>query len=134
MKMRQIVLAALVSLAFSGLARAGELVGKWKTEFDSPIGPQQYAYEFKREGDKLTGQAKFSHSLGKGENTIFDIKVEGDAVTFHETLNIEGMEIPVSYAGKFVGDEVHLKRTVGEFGVENLVLKRVTDTKDQEAM
>ena len=122
---RRIILLVALWLVGSGLARAADIAGKWTAEFDSQIGPQKYAYEFKVEDDKLTGKAKFERSMGKGEVTLKEIKVSGEDVSFLETISFEGNEILVTYKGKLVGDEMKLTREVGEFATEQIVAKRV---------
>lgn len=127
MKLRQALGLFFLLLASTGLSHAGDLTGKWTSNFDSQIGPQKYAYDFVVVDGALTGKAKFDHSMGKGENALTGIAVTGDDVRFVEKLSFDGMEIVVTYTGKFVGDEVHLKRAVGEFAVEDIVLKRAKD-------
>jgi hypothetical protein len=117
-------LLALLFIVVS-LSRAADLAGKWTAEFESPIGIQKYAYEFKADGDKLTGKASYDHSMGKGESALKDIKVKDGDVSFVETLKLQEMEITVTYTGKLAGDELKLTRVVGEFGTEQLVAKRV---------
>ena len=124
MKISQLLTAALV-IASATFAPAAELAGKWTAEFDSPIGVQKYTYEFKGEGDKLTGKASYDHQMGKGESELKDIKVTKEDVTFVEPLKLADMEITVTYTGKLAGDELKLTRNVGDFGTENLVAKRV---------
>jgi hypothetical protein len=125
MLLRKITFLTALLFTFVGVARAAELAGKWTAEFESPIGVQKYAYEFKAEGDKLTGKATFEHSMGKGDAPLKDIKVKGDEVAFAETMKIQDMEIVITYTGKLAGDELKLTRTVGDFGTEQLVAKRV---------
>jgi len=115
-------------LATGGLAGAAELTGKWASEFDSQIGPQKYAYDFHVVDGQLTGKAKFTHSMGSGENALSAVKVVGDEVSFTELLRFDDMEIVVTYKGKFVGEEIQLTRTVGEFAVEEIVLKRPSES------
>ena len=64
--------------------------------------------------------------MGKGESPLKDIKVKDDDVSFVETIKIQDAEITVTYSGKLAGDELKLTRTVGDFGTEQLVAKRVT--------
>ncbi len=122
---RRACFLAALALVFSGFAHAATLAGKWTAEFDSQIGPQKYAYDFKADGEKITGTAKYSHSMGQGENVLSEIKVTGDDVAFAEVLRFDGNEIVVTYKGKFVGEEVKLTREVGTFATEQIVLKRV---------
>jgi hypothetical protein len=125
MLLRKITSLLALLCTFVSLARAADLAGKWTAEFESPIGVQKYTYEFKAEGDKLTGKATFEHSMGKGDAALKDIKVKDGDVAFVETMKIQEMEITVTYTGKLAGDELKLTRVVGEFGTEPLVAKRV---------
>jgi hypothetical protein len=118
-----ITLAAFVLTAL-GVARAADLAGTWTAEFDSQIGTQKYTYEFKVDGDKITGKATFDHSMGKGETVLKDIKLSGDTLSFVEPMKINDAEVTISYTGKIAGDEIKLTRNVGDFGTEQLVAKR----------
>jgi hypothetical protein len=122
MKIRFFGILALALVSVS--AAAGDLVGRWTAEFDSPIGVQKYVYEFKKSGDALAGEATYDHSLGKGTVPLKDLKVEGDKVSFNEPLTIEGNEITITYSGTLTGDELKLTRNVGDFGSEQLTAKR----------
>jgi hypothetical protein len=123
MKSRFFAILAL-ALAVSVPAVAGDLVGRWTAEFDSPIGVQKYVYEFKKSGDALVGEATYDHSLGKGTVPLKDLKVEGDKVSFNEPLTIDGNQITITYSGTLTGDELKLTRNVGDFGSEQLTAKR----------
>jgi hypothetical protein len=128
MKFRPLALLAL--LLSAGLpASAADLVGKWTSAFDSQIGQQKYAYEFKHTGDQVTGQATYEHPMGKGSVELKAIKLEGDKVSFTETLTIDGNTITISYHGTIAGDEMKLTREVGTFATEEIVAKRVTAQK-----
>jgi hypothetical protein len=116
----------LAAFALSGLGvtHASPLVGKWTAEFDSQIGLQKYAYEFKVEGDKMTGRATFERTNGKGQVELKSIKLNGNDVTFVEPLSFDGNEISVTYTGQLAGDEMKLTRQVGDFATEQIVVKR----------
>jgi hypothetical protein len=124
-------LAAFASVAIISVnfVRAAELVGSWTAEFDTQIGVQKYVYEFAAEGDKFTGKARYDHSMGKGESPLKDIKLENDGISFIETVSFDGMDLVITYSGKISGDQMDLKRVVGEFATEQLVAKRVTPSK-----
>jgi hypothetical protein len=128
MNTRKLLLLAGVLLATLPVLRAAGLAGKWTAEFDTQVGIQKYVYEFKADGDKFTGKATFEREQGKGEVALRDIKVSGDEVSFGEPLKFEDQEIPITYKGKIVGDEMQLTRNVGDFATEPLVAKRVKDT------
>lgn len=127
MKTRILTALALL-LAVALPASAGDLVGRWTAEFDSPIGVQKYVYEFQKTGDTLTGQATHDHSMGKGTEQLKNLKVDGDKVSFDEPLKVNGDEITISYSGTLAGDELKLTRVVGQFGTEQLTAKRAGAT------
>ncbi len=122
---------ALLTLLIVSLLPAGaaDLIGKWTAEFDSQIGVQKYSYEFRQDGDHLTGQATYEHSMGKGTVQLRAVKLEGDKVSFTEPLTIEGNEITITYAGTLAGDEIKLTRNVGEFATEQITAKRTPAAK-----
>ena len=74
----------------------------------------------------LTGEATFDHSMGKGTVALENLKLEGDQVSFEEPLTIDGNKIIIKYSGALAGDELKLKRVVGDFGTEELTAKRAS--------
>lgn len=124
MKLRSLAFLALL-IASVLPASAANLIGKWTAEFDTQIGVQKYTYEFKQDGETLTGQATFDHSLGKGTVQLKSIKLDGDKVSFTETFSAEGNEILISYRGTLAGDEIKLTRHVGDIATEQLTARRV---------
>ena len=123
--MKSYLLLLFVALARGTVARAADLAGQWTAAFDSQIGQQKYAYEFKREGNTLTGKAAYEHSMGKGETELKEIKLTGDDVSFLETISVPDMTIRVTYTGKVTGGEIKLTRQLGDFATEQVVAKRV---------
>jgi alpha-L-fucosidase len=124
-------LIGIVGLCFAALvfARATGIDGRWAADIDTQVGVQKYVYEFKTGADgTLTGKAQWDRMGQTGETQLKDVKLAGDAVSFVETISIPdmNMELPVTYTGKLVDDELKLTRTVGEFATEPLVAKRVT--------
>jgi hypothetical protein len=128
MSIRALITLALVSIATFSAAHAAELAGTWTAEFDSQIGVQKYVYVFKSDGDQTTGKATYEHSMGKGESQLKDIKVENDAISFTESLSLDGMDLVITYSGKISDDKMDLKRVVGDFATEQIVVKRATST------
>jgi len=60
-----------------------------------------------------------------GDTEIKDGKVTGDAVTFVENLNFQGMELKITYTGKIVSDdEIKFRRDVAGIANEELTAKR----------
>jgi len=123
MKIRFFGILALL-IAASMPAAAGDLLGRWTAEFDTPIGVQKYVYEFKKSGDALGGEATYERSIGNGKAQLKNVKVDGDKISFDEPLSVEGNEITITYSGTLAGDEMKLTRTVGQFGTEELTAKR----------
>jgi len=103
------------------------VAGKWEGQFDSQIGTQKYAYEFKVDGTNLTGTAVGITDNGTNSSTITDGKIVQDSISFVEPLSFGGNDISIEYTGKVSGDEIKLHRKVGDFAEEDLVVKRATD-------
>jgi len=123
MKIR-LLLTLAFALASSAIAGAADLAGRWTSKFDSQIGEQNYVYVFVREGDHLTGKASYQHSMGKGEVALAGIKLEGDKVSFTETLDLGGNTITITYTGKLDGDTMALTRQVGDIATEQITAQR----------
>ena len=100
---------------------AADVTGKWTASFETQIGTQNYTYDLKADGAKLTGKATSQY----GETEILEGKIEGDKITFVENLNFEGNAIRIEYTGKLSGDEIKFTRKVAEFATEELTAKRV---------
>jgi hypothetical protein len=120
---RSVTAAASVALCLllQSTARAADVTGTWTASFDTPIGRQNYTYELKVTGNQLTGKAKSEN----GESELKNGKVDGDKISFVETLTIMGMMIEVTYSGTVTSDdEIKFTRDVGGFATEELVAKR----------
>jgi enterochelin esterase-like enzyme len=125
-------LIALLALAVIPIAaRAADVTGTWKSEFDSQIGRQKYTYTLKQEGDEITGKANSEINEQKRETELSEGKVEGDKVSFVEMLNFNGNEIRITYKGTIANNEMKFTREVGTFAKEEIVLKR--DAAEQPA-
>ena len=115
------IVIALAATTLLARAQSIDVTGRWTASFDTPIGQQDYTYEFVVKDSVLTGKAKSNI----GEATIKEGKVEGDKVTFVEMLKFQDQEIRIDYTGKIVSaDEIKFTRKVGDFGTEELTAKR----------
>ncbi len=121
MTVRTLLLCALLCVL---PAFAAGITGKWTATFETQIGTQNYVYDFKVDGEKLTGTAAGKNPMGEATTPITEGKVSGDTVTFVETMKMQDMEIRITYKGKIAGDEIRFTRQVGEFATEELVAKR----------
>ena len=106
-------------------AVAADATGKWQAEFDTQVGVQKYTFDLKVDAGKLTGKAAFERMGQTGEVELKDGKVDGDTLSFVETLDFQGNSLPITYTGKLVGDEIKFTRKVGDFATEEFVAKRV---------
>jgi hypothetical protein len=118
--LRKVALALLLFGMCGVAALAADFNGKWAAEFNTQIGEQKYTYEFHVDGDKLTGKASGQF----GESEIKDGKIDGDNISFVETINFQGNDLRIVYTGKIDGDEIKFTRKVGEFATEELTAKR----------
>ncbi len=111
-----------VVFAFVGLVSvyAADPTGKWTTTINTQIGDMPYTYNFKAEGDKLTGKATSQF----GEIEITEGKINGEDISFVENIKYQDMAIRIEYKGKLSGDEIKFTRQVGEFATEEFVAKR----------
>src|ERR1041385_9555141 len=117
MKLPPLILTALIASSLAAFARAADIDGKWKAEFESQVGPQKLSLELKADGEKLTGKAIADRGaqFGKTEAAITNGKIVKDEVSFSEQVKIQDQEITIEYKGKIVGDELKLHRKVGDF-------------------
>lgn len=106
------------------LARAASLDGTWTTEFDSPIGVQKYAFTFTTADGQLTGTATWQTPRGQGTSPLTEARLEGAAVSFHESFAFEGRTFPIAYHGTLRGDDLQLTRQVGNYGADLIVAHR----------
>ena len=113
------VFAALLAL-LAAPTLAADVSGKWTAAIDTQIGVQNYTYDLKVEGTKVTGTAKSQN----GESQIQDGVIKGDEITIVENLAFQGQSLKITYTGKIAGDEIKFNRKVGDFASEDFVAKR----------
>jgi hypothetical protein len=123
----RILISAASALALLVSARAADLTGKWKAEFDTQVGVQKYVFDLKVDGEKVTGKATFERMDEKGEVELKEGKIVKDEVSFVEPMKFQDQEVRIEYKGKLAGDELKLTRKVGDFATEELVAKRVKE-------
>ncbi|MDB5008567.1 MAG: hypothetical protein JWQ84_119 [Mucilaginibacter sp.] len=107
MKKGIIVTALLLCCFFVGFATIENLNGKWTGTLKTDQGDEYpLLYNFKIDGDQLTGTAK----TPKGDMPINDGKITGSTFTFN--VIVSGMEI--DHCGKFYGDSVGVDISMGD--------------------
>jgi len=125
MKNSALVLIISVIGLLVATARAGNIAGQWRAEFDTQIGLQKYLFTFQIDGDKLTGKATVEVGDQKREVGFKEGKINGAAVSFVEMLNFQGNDIRIQYTGKMGTNEIDFTREVGDFAKENFKATRV---------
>jgi len=106
MKFRILAIGAVVLLCVTA-AVAADISGKWVAQVTTARGTSETTFNFKQEGTKLTGTVVTQ----MGESPISDGKVEGDDVTFAQTMSFQGNEMKFVWKGKVSGDEIKFTRT-----------------------
>ena len=124
MKRARVLLLVSVALFCLGPAFAADISGKWVAAIQTGIGEMNYTFDFKVEGEKLTGRAVMSMGGNSSESDLTEGSVKGDQLSFVETLKVQGKELRVEYKGKISGDEIRGARQVGSYGNEDFVAKR----------
>jgi F5/8 type C domain len=103
---------------------AADVNGKWKSEFESPVGHLKYVFDLKADGDKLSGNAIRELDGEKTETDLKECKLAGDDVSFVEPLKFNDQEVAIEYKGKLSADEIKFTRKVGEFATMEIVATR----------
>jgi len=125
MKIRFFGILALL-IAASMPAAAGDLLGRWTAEFDTPIGVQKYVYEFKKTGDAVGGEATFERSIGSGTVQLKNVKVDGDKISFAVVRSFNGNEFKMLYKGTVAEKEIKFTLSIANMDQTfELVAKKI---------
>ena len=98
--------ALVLTFAFASFVSAADISGKWKGTAETQFGTFERSFDFKVDGNKLTGETS-SDRFGK--STIEDGKIDGDNISFTISINFDGNEGKVAYKGKVTGDVIKFK-------------------------
>lgn len=116
---------ALLTLAvFSLSARATDVTGTWKAEFETQRGLQKYTFTFKQDGAIVTGKASVEMTDQKRDAEFNDGRLDGDTVKFVELFRINGNNLSITYTGKISDNEIKFIRKVGDFSSSEAIAKR----------
>ncbi len=124
LNLKRVLLVASVVLLCLAPALAADISGQWATVIKTAIGEMNYTFDFKVEGEKLTGKVMMSMGNDSSESPLMEGSVKGDEVSFVEMLKVQGQEIRCEYKGKISGSEIQGSRKVGSYGTEEFVAKR----------
>lgn len=126
MKNSAVILIFSVIGLLVATARAADIAGQWRAEFDTQIGLQKYLFTFQTNDDQLTGKAEVEVGGQKREVEFKEGKITGDLVSFVEMLSFQGNDIRIQYTGKVGTNEIDFTREVGDFAKESFKARRVS--------
>ena len=110
---RNILFFACISVPRAPFALAADVTGKWNAVFDDQVGRHKYTFEFKVEGEKLTGKAYLEWLDQKGEVELLEGKMNGSEISFVEKRSYIPPSLNrIEYTGKINGDEISFTRKV----------------------
>ena len=124
MKKTGLTLLCGVIALFASPARAADIAGQWRGEFDSQIGQQTYFFTFQVNEGKVTAKATAEAQGQKREVTFKEAELEGDTLKFVEIRTFQDNEVQIDYTGKVGANEIKFIRKVGDFATNEFVAKR----------
>ncbi|MCL5742313.1 MAG: hypothetical protein M1541_00090 [Acidobacteria bacterium] len=107
-------------MLMAGAASAADVNGKWKASFETPNGTRETVFDFKADGNKLTGTA----ASGNGQTEISEGQINGDEISFVVTREIGGNEMKLHYKGTVGAQEIKMTVQLGERSFE-MVAKKI---------
>jgi hypothetical protein len=115
--MRRALLTLVMTIGVAATAFGADVTGKWVGSVETPNGPMELTYEFKAEGETLTGtvaSAMGALPLDKGKVTggvlTYQVALEGSVITHEATVNEAGTEITVKATGDWGTSEYVVKK------------------------
>jgi hypothetical protein len=97
------LLLGLLSIA----ALAADIGGKWTAQMPGRGGQTREAtFNFKVDGNTLTGTV----SGPRGDMEISDGKIDGDQISFSQTMEFNGNSTKILYKGTVSGDQIKFTR------------------------
>lgn len=105
--MRKLMTTGLLLGLLSLTALAADIGGKWTAQVPGRNGQtREQTFNFKVDGSTLTGTV----SGRMGEMPIADGKIDGDQVSFTQTMEFNGNSMKFVYKGTVSGDEIKFSR------------------------
>jgi len=119
--MRQVLMALVMTIGLAATAFAADVTGKWVGNIETPNGPIELTYEFKADGEALTGtvaSAMGSLPLNKGKVAgavlTYEVVLEGAVITHEAKVNDAGTEIAIKATGDFGTSEYVVKKVAAQ--------------------
>lgn len=105
-KVRTLCLLSLFLLA-AVAAFAADVTGKWTAQVPGRGGQtREMTFNFKADGAQLTGTI----TTPRGDMDIADGKIDGDQISFTQTMSFGGNDVKLIYKGKVSGDTIEFTR------------------------
>jgi hypothetical protein len=106
--MRQLITTGVLVGLLSLTAMAADVTGKWTAQMPGRGGQTREAtFNFKVDGNTLTGTV----SGPQGDMEISDGKIDGDTISFSQTMEFNGNTMKILYKGTVSGDSINFTRT-----------------------
>ena len=120
--MKTTLLALLAMISISFVALAADATGTWSAEVPGRNGTTTTKFTFSVSGSTLTGTV----DNGRGATPIADGKVDGDTITFTQTIagRDGGAGFKITYTGKVSADHIDLTRDTGRGNPQTFTAKK----------
>jgi len=106
--MRKLITTTFLFGLLTITAFAADVSGRWTAQVPGRGGQTREAtFNLKVDGSSLTG----SVSGPRGEAEISDGKIDGDHISFNQTLEFNGNTVKLHYDGMVSGDEIRFTRS-----------------------
>ena len=97
----------------------GNITGTWNGTVETSQGTGSPVFNFKQDGEKLTGTYK--GQLGEAPLTG---TLKGNDISFSFKVNFQGQDVNITYTGKVEGNSMKGKAVLGELGEANWTAKK----------
>ena len=101
--MKRTLALAVPCLLLAAMLAAADISGKWKGQFQGGDSTRELAFDFKVQGENLTGAVT---GLRDKALEIKDGKVQGDSVTFWVMSEWQGEPVKLVLKGQVSGSEI----------------------------
>ncbi|MGC9946409.1 MAG: hypothetical protein ABSF64_08580 [Bryobacteraceae bacterium] len=105
--MRKLITTGFLMGLLALTAMAADVTGKWTAQLPGRGGQTREAtFNFKADGNTLTGTV----SGRQGDMEISDGKIDGDSLSFTQTMEFNGNSMKFVYKGTISGDSIKFTR------------------------
>jgi|SRR5579862_3656178 hypothetical protein len=105
--MRRLLTLGFLSGLLAITMLAADITGKWTAQVPGRNGQTREAtFNLKADGGTVTGTV----SSPRGDNPISEGKIDGDQISFSQTMEFNGNTVKLVYKGTVSGDEIKFTR------------------------